>query len=48
MDEMDSLIKHLIINLDLLSTRVEKLEKNSHPKKDFVVCGKCKQEVKEK
>ena len=45
---MDSLMKHLIINLDLLSTRVKKLEKNSHSKRDFVVCEKCKQEVKEK
>ena len=30
------------------SRLVEMLLKDSHPKKDFVVCNKCKQEIKNK
>ena len=44
---MDNLIKHLIINMDLLGNRVDKLEENSHPKRDFIVCDKCKKEIME-
>ena len=30
------------------SRLVEMLLKDSHPKKDFIVCNKCKQEIKNK
>ena len=31
-----------------LEKRVEKLEDNSHPKRDFIVCDRCKETIKEK
>jgi len=31
-----------------LRLRVAKLEKNSHPKRKFVVCNDCKSKIKEK
>ena len=46
--EMDSLIKNFIFDIQKLKVRVKILEENSHPKRDFIVCDKCKQQVKEK
>jgi hypothetical protein len=34
--------------MEIVLERLEKLEENSHPIRDFVVCDKCKQEIKEK
>ena len=48
MNEMDSLIKNFIFDIQILKERVQVLEENSHPKRDFIVCDKCKQQVKEK
>ena len=45
---MDSMIKNLIFDIQLLKKKVEELEKSSHPKRNFVVCNKCNQEIKEK
>ena len=45
---MDSLIKNFIFDIQTLKARVKVLEENSHPKRDFIVCDKCKQLVKEK
>ena len=45
---MDIMIKNLIFDIQLLKQRVGELEKNSHPKRNFVMCDKCKQEIKEK
>ena len=43
MNEMDSLIKNFILDIQILKQRVKVLEENSHPK-----CERCKQQVKEK
>ena len=48
MNEMDNLIKNLILDIQILKQRVQVLEENSHVKSDFIVCDKCKQQVKEK
>ena len=48
MNEMDSLIKNFILDIQILKQRVQVLEENSHAKRDFIVCDKCKQQVKEK
>lgn len=48
MNEMDSLIKNFIFDIQILKERVQALEENSHPKRDFIICDKCKQQVKEK
>ena len=48
MNEMDGLIKNLILDIQILKERVKELEENSHPKRDFITCDKCKQQVKEK
>ena len=45
---MDSLIKNFILDIQILKQRVQVLEEISHPKRDFIVCDKCKQQVKEK
>ena len=34
--------------MEMVLVRLSKLEENSHPAKDFVVCGKCKKQIKEK
>ena len=34
--------------MEMVLNRVDKLEKNSHPKRNFVTCDKCNQEIKEK
>ena len=34
--------------MEMVLVRLEKLEENSHPLRDFVVCDKCKQQIKEK
>ena len=43
MNEMDNLIKNLILDIQILKQRVQVLEEISHPK-----CERCKQQVKEK
>jgi len=39
-NELDEDVKHL-------KARVHSLEKMSHPQRDFIVCNKCKQKIKE-
>ena len=39
-NELDSEVKNL-------TARVESLEKMAHPQRDFVICNKCKQQIKE-
>ena len=34
--------------ISMILERIRKLEENSHPIRDFVVCDKCKQQIKEK
>ena len=34
--------------MEAVIERIRKLEENSHPIRDFVVCDKCKQQIKEK
>mgnify|MGYP003150985760 CR=1 FL=1 len=34
--------------MDMVLARLRDLEKDSHPPRHFVVCDKCKQQVKEK
>ena len=48
MNEIDSLIKNLIFDIQRLKERVGKLEDDSHPKRDFVECCKCKELIREK
>ena len=43
MNEMDNLIKNLILDIQMLKEKVQRLEENLHPK-----CKRCKQQVKEK
>jgi len=45
---MDDLIRNLIFDIQRLKNKVRVLEDDSHPKRDFVMCEKCKQEIKEK
>jgi hypothetical protein len=45
---MDDLIRTLIFDIQRLKQKVDILEEFAHPKRDFVVCDKCKQEIKEK
>ena len=33
--------------VEKLESRVDKLEKDSHPKRDFVMCDVCKNKIKE-
>jgi len=39
-NELDEYVKHL-------KARVDSLEKMAHPQRDFIVCNKCKQKIKE-
>ena len=48
LSEMDTMIKNLIFDIQVLKKKIEELERNSHPKRKFVVCDKCKQLIKEK
>ena len=41
------LIKHILKIIDELKDRMSKLEKDSHPKRDFVLCNKCKNAIKQ-
>ena len=34
--------------IESLKDRVKELESNAHPPRDFIVCEKCKQKIKEK
>ena len=43
--EIDSDALDVIVSL---KDRVNELESNTHPPRDFVVCEKCKQKIKEK
>ena len=43
MNEMDNLIKNLILDIQMLKEKVQRLEENLHLK-----CKRCKQQVKEK
>ena len=45
---MDDLIRNLIFDIQRLKNKVRILEDYSHPKRDFIVCDKCKQEIEEK
>ena len=38
----------LDIQMEIVIEEIEKLKKNSHPSKEFVVCEKCKKQIKEK
>ena len=48
LSEMDTMIKNLIFDIQVLKKKIEELERNSHLKINFVMCDKCKQEIKEK
>ena len=39
-NELDEDMKHL-------KARVHSLEKMAHPQRDFIMCNKCKQQIKE-
>jgi len=39
-NELDEDVKHL-------KARVYSLEKMAHPQRDFIICNKCKQKIKE-
>ena len=39
-NELDEDVKHL-------KARIYSLEKMSHPQRDFIICNKCKQQIKE-
>ena len=39
-NELDEDVKHL-------KARVYSLEKMAHPQRDFIICNKCKQQIKE-
>ena len=45
---MDKILRQIIGDIQILKSKVDKLEKDSHPIRDFVVCNKCKQLIKEK
>ena len=47
MNEMDNLIKNLILDIQILKQRVQVLEENSHAKRDFIVCDKCNYKIKQ-
>ena len=32
--------------MDMVLVRLDKLEKTSHPKRDFVLCNQCKQTIR--
>ena len=38
----------LDIKVQVLENRILELEKDSHSKRDFVVCSKCNKKIKEK
>ena len=40
--------KEFELELADVKLRLEKLEKNSHPARNFVVCEDCKNKIKEK
>ena len=37
----------LDVEVDKLKERIMRLEVNSHPKRDFVLCDMCKEKIKE-
>ena len=37
----------LDIKIEVLENRVSALEQDTHPKRDFVMCDKCKKQIKE-
>ena len=37
----------LDIKVQVLENRVSTLEEDTHPKRDFVMCEKCKKQIKE-
>ena len=39
--------KEFELELIDIKLRLAKLEKDSHPKREFVKCGKCKKKIKE-
>jgi uncharacterized protein YoxC len=45
---LDESVDRLYNITQALASRVSHLESDSHPKRDFVVCEKCKSEVEEK
>ena len=45
---MDKILRQIIGDMQILKSKVDKLEKDSHPLRDFVVCNKCKKPIKEK
>ena len=45
---LDKSVDRLYNITQALASRVRDLESDSHPKRDFVVCEKCKCEVEEK
>ena len=47
MNEMDSLIKNFIFDIQILKEKVSKLEQYSHPKKNFVRCKQCEERITE-
>ena len=44
---MDIPVYDLEYRIKLLEDKVEKLEKESHPPREFVRCEECKQKIKE-
>ena len=47
-NDADNRISELEIRLFQLGRRFEEIEKVSHAPRDFVVCEKCKQKIREK
>ena len=47
-NDADERIDSLETNVHHQAKLIEMLFKDSHPKRDFVICDKCKQEIKDK
>jgi hypothetical protein len=45
---LDESVERLFNINQALATRITELESVAHPSRNFIVCEKCKQEVKEK
>ena len=46
--QMNNKIRRLEIDLRTVTTKVNRLERDSHPKRDFIICEDCKCKVKKK
>jgi len=46
--QMNNKIRRLEIDNRTMMSRINKLEKDSHPRREFVTCESCKCKIKEK